>query len=138
MTENRNPHLLQAYMEWPTINLPIPIFLHAVGLTILGIYHTFRSTRSSSAPPTQGLVTTGLGLAYLFTAYMPIAENQFLHASVPVRVILASAAGLRAALAKAGEESVASQLWGIMLYDGIGGFLAGWSLGRWDGKVGAY
>jgi len=78
----------------------------------------------------------GLGLGYLATSYMPITENQWLHASVPVRMILGAVAGVRALLATEGE--VTWELIVIMLYDGLGGLLLGWSLGRWDGKVAGY
>jgi hypothetical protein len=83
-----------------------------------------------------GIATTGLGLAYLSTAYMPVDKNQFLHASVPVRMVLAGAAGIK--LLVAGKGMSADQLksfWGVALYDGIGGFLLGWWLGTWGGRV---
>jgi hypothetical protein len=67
---------------------------------------------------------------------MPIAENQFLHASVPVRIILAVLAGIRAFIAKPGEKT--GVLWVIFLYDGLGALLLGWSLGRWNGRIPAY
>ncbi|KAJ7255051.1 hypothetical protein B0H12DRAFT_1233138 [Mycena haematopus] len=44
---------------------------------------------------TLGITTIALGMSYISTSYMPIAENQFLHASAPVRVSLALLAGLK-------------------------------------------
>lgn len=83
-----------------------------------------------------GIAGLGLGLSYLSTSYMPIAENQFLHASAPIRVILAAVAGVRLLTATSGECT--GELWGILLYDGLGGLLVGWSLGRWDGRIAGY
>jgi len=60
---------------------------------------------------------------------MPIRQNQFLHAIVPVRMALAV---LAAARALTGSSEEGGTLWGIALYDGLGGLLLGWSLGRWN------
>lgn len=79
-----------------------------------------------------GIATLGLGLAYTFTSYMPIAENSFLYASVPVRIILAVMAAVKAGLG-AGEEERA--LWVVAAYDGLGGVVLGFWLGRWDGRI---
>jgi hypothetical protein len=67
---------------------------------------------------------------------MPIRENQFLYASVPVRMILAGAAGLKLLVAGKGMSADHSkEVLGIVLYDGIGGFLLGWWLGTWGGRA---
>jgi len=124
------------------INLPTPVFIHATGLLALGLYLTFRppsasqKTTFTGSTSTLGIAGLGLELSYLATSYMPIAENQFLHASAPVRVILAAVAGVRLLTARPGECT--GELWGILLYDGLGGLLVGWTLGRWDGRIPGY
>ena len=124
----------------PDINLPWPILVHALGLTFLGLKLTFLPSpppsRASEVSSLLGISTTGLGLAYLSTAHMPIRENQFLYASVPVRMILAGAAGLKLLVAGKGMSADHSkEVLGIVLYDGIGGFLLGWWLGTWGGRA---
>jgi len=125
----------------PGINLPWPILAHAVGLTFLGLKYIYRPSppppgRASEISSMLGITTTGLGLAYLSTAYMPVHENQFLHASALVRMILAGLAGVKLLVSR--NEMSAGQ-WndflGVLLYDGIGGFLVGWWLGTWSGRV---
>ena len=111
------------------INLPLPILIHAVGLSIYGVYLTF-----NRKPGLLGIATLGLGLAYLTTAYMPISQNQFLHASVPVRVALAVVAAGRAIVGGPRDKEWGS-LWIVAVYDGLGGLVLGWMLGRWDGRV---
>lgn len=63
-------------------------------------------------------------------------ENQFLYATVPVRMILASVAGLKVLLAgrEIGMEEKRALL-GIAIYDGLGGVVLGWRLGGWSGRV---
>ncbi|KAK2811487.1 hypothetical protein FQN50_002110 [Emmonsiellopsis sp. PD_5] len=114
----------------PTINLPFPILIHALGLTAVGIYFTF--TRS---PATLGIATTGLGLSYLTTSYVPIEENQFVYASVPVRVILALLAAARIPSASRQDQRALGM---IAVYDFVGAIMVGCSLGRWDGRVSGY
>lgn len=72
---------------------------------------------------------------------MPMEENQFLHASAPVRVLLASLAGLK--WITMGKEDAKlyknrNALLGLFLYDGLGGLILGWYLGTFSGKVAAY
>jgi hypothetical protein len=69
---------------------------------------------------------------------MPIEENQWLHASVPVRIILASAAGLKLFLNRSMTEDGRKEMIGVLLYDGLGGLFLGWQLGRWDGRIPGY
>lgn len=125
----------------PNLNLPWPILVHAVGLTVLGVKLLFVPSsalhgRASETQSMLGITTAGLGLAYLSTAYVPMHENQLLYASAPVRMILAGLAGVK--LCVSGKNMSASQwqsFWGVVLYDGIGGFLLGWWLGTWGGRL---
>ncbi|KZV99224.1 hypothetical protein EXIGLDRAFT_725858 [Exidia glandulosa HHB12029] len=81
-------------------------------------------------------------MAYLSTAYMPIHENQFLHASVPVRILLASLAGFSWAMKRRRPNqdfyTDSNALIAIAIYDGLGGVVLGWHLGSFDGKIPAY
>ncbi|RDL40843.1 uncharacterized protein BP5553_00822 [Venustampulla echinocandica] len=145
---------------FPTINLPLPILIHSVGLSILGLYTTFSSPGSprtnktknpqkngtpAADPPSSpmlGVATAAIGICYLFTAYMPIEENQFLHASVPIRVILSCIMGCRLLLDSvmgAGKSRLNQKdrkaLIGLGIYDGVGGLILGWTLGNWSGRV---
>jgi len=123
----------------PKVNLPTSVLAHAIGLTVLGLGLIFGSQTpyfKSESSPVLGIASMGLGLAYLSTSYMPLAENAFLHASVPVRVGLAAVSAIRALLAKEGEDT--GVLWVIALYDGLGGLSLGWTLGRWDGRIARY
>jgi hypothetical protein len=116
---------------YTAINLPILVLLHAVGLVALGLAIAFRRTPQK----TLGLATFALGLAYLTTAYMPLEQNQFLHASVPVRLAVAALAAVSAMAAHKDEWQV---LWGVAVYDTVGAVLCGLSLGRWDGRIAGY
>jgi hypothetical protein len=125
-----------SFLLSPNINLPLPILLHALGLATLGLYLVFSSPPNTSLkkPPTTmlGITTTGLGLAYLITSYMPPASNQFLHASVPARIILAMLAAVRLPAARKEERN---PLLITAIYDGLGGLFVGYWLGRWDGRA---
>lgn len=139
-------HLSLSILE---INLPLPVFLHAVSLGLLAIYMlmaTSTPTKTRPHPPGNPVLAIpilAISLSYLTTSYMPIAENQFLHASVPVRLILALLAGFRAMRVPprqgSGQNDALTKerqnLLGIMVYDGLGGLLAGWMLDSWNGRV---
>lgn len=117
------------------IHLPWFITLHASGLCFVGLSLIFKHANHPKPPPNKsvlGVATLGLGLAYLFTAYMPMQQNAFLYASVPVRLILAAVAAVKASLG-AGEDE--KTLWGITVYDGLGAIVLGLWLGAWDGRV---
>ncbi|KAJ7888509.1 hypothetical protein B0H13DRAFT_2042226 [Mycena leptocephala] len=125
------------------ILLPWPILLHALGLTTLGC-SMLLAKPNEKAPEdisTLGITTIALGMSYISTSYMPIAENQFLHASAPVRVSLALLAGLK--WLTIGAENARlykkrNMLLGVLLYDGLGGLLLGWYLGTFSGKVATF
>ncbi|KIW00613.1 uncharacterized protein PV09_07810, partial [Verruconis gallopava] len=82
-----------------TINLPVLVLAHSVFLSFLGLRMIFRSPpkpdRESEISAMSGVTTLAIGIAYMATSYMPIEQNQFLHASMPVRIVLALLAGLR-------------------------------------------
>ena len=85
----------------PTVNLPILVLGHSIFLSLLGLRMIFRSSptgkpdRLTETSAMSGITTLAIGIAYLATSYMPIEQNQFLHASVPVRIFLALLAALR-------------------------------------------
>jgi hypothetical protein len=91
--------------------------------------------RELEASALAGITTLAIGMAYLTTSYMPISENQFLHASVPVRIFLALVAALRLLLVKNISRDGQKEMLFVFLYDGIGAVICGWQLGRFDGRV---
>jgi hypothetical protein len=127
----------------PQINLPWFISLHACGFAALGLYYLFKSSptggpaRRASHTPALGIATFAVGVSYLFTAYMPIEENQFLHATVPARLLIAGLLVLRVAMGGLGPDEKRILL-SLGLYDGIGAVVLGLSLGRWNGRVPLY
>ncbi|OCK75301.1 hypothetical protein K432DRAFT_386292 [Lepidopterella palustris CBS 459.81] len=139
------------------INLPTPILIQAVGLVGLGLHMTFtgRIPWVSSSYPTSitplalrnrdttfllGAVTFALGLTYFVTSYVPVAENQWLHASVPVRFCLSVLFFGRLAVSGRQEFSTEGywELVGLGLIDLIGSISVGMTLGKWDGRVEGY
>lgn len=68
---------------------------------------------------------------------MPLEENQFVHASVPVRLML-SAAMLGICLLKGKQMSKGGywELMGLAIFDGIAATVLGFYLGRFDGIIG--
>jgi uncharacterized membrane protein len=116
-----------------SINLPYYVLFHAIGLCAIGLYHVYIGT-PRDAYAIRGITTFALAVAYLVTAYMPIEENQFIHASAPVRMAIGVLSAF-AALTGRGDKKL---LWGTALWDGLGGVLLGWQLGRYDGRVGSY
>jgi hypothetical protein len=115
------------------IYLPWFIDLHACGLTAFGTYLLFKSPRAGKPAghtPGLGVATVAFGISYLFTSYVPIEENQFLHATVPARLILAGLL-IGTGLTPADKQSLLT----LGIYDGIGGVVLGLWLGKWDGRV---
>jgi hypothetical protein len=130
--------------SFPKVHLPPLIFAHSLFLSALGlrwIFHkapTPKSATQDEASAMAGITTLAIGIAYLATSYMPIEDNQFLYASVPVRVLLALVAGLRILTIDNISEDGRNQMLFVLLYDGIGGLVCGWQLGTFNGRIPAY
>lgn len=76
-------------------------------------------SREQHLQGTLGSASISLGLAYLMTSYVPIAENQFLHASVPIRLLTSVLLGAkcwneRGTMSERGRKEF---LW-VAAYDG--------------------
>jgi hypothetical protein len=80
------------------VNLPPLILLHASTLVSIGAYMFIQPagpSRENQLRATLGSASISLGLVYLMTSYVPIAENQFLHASVPLRLLTSVLLGVK-------------------------------------------
>ena len=69
---------------------------------------------------------------------MPIAQNQFLHASAPVRMILGLLAGIKWFLTRGQDHALypsRSSMLGVCLYDGLGGAAVAYYLGTAGGQL---
>jgi hypothetical protein len=139
------------------VNLPLPLLIQAISLTSAGFYTAFaRKPLYASAdksytmlvPITSnprvadliscfGIASEGLQSFYLWSSYMPLEQNQFVYASVPVRLML-SAAMLALCLLKRKEMSSNGfwELLGLSIFDGCAATTLGFYLGRFDGIVG--
>ena len=120
------------------IHLPWFITIHASGMTVLGLYLLFKAPppgRPAGHTPQLGIASVAIGLAYLFTAYMPVEENQWLHASVPVRLLLGVLLGIRTLVGGGLTTAEKRSLLGLGLYDGLGAVVLGLWLGRFDGRL---
>ena len=122
------------------INLPPLILLHASTLVSMGAYWFLLPvgpSRENQLRATLGSASISLGLAYILTSYVPIAENQFLHASVPLRLMASMLLALKywSERRSVSEEGKREFLW-VAAYDGALSLILGWQLGRWDGRVG--
>jgi hypothetical protein len=136
------------------INLPAPLIVQSVSTVGLGIYMSiFRKPAivhngytmfvPANAPPRTadaisllGIAVIGLEVTYLVTSYMPIEENQFIAASVPIRLGLSALMGTlcvlyRKSMSKSGFWEFVS----LALLDGSAAIGLGLYLGRWDGMV---
>jgi hypothetical protein len=124
----------------PAVNLPPLILAHSIFLLFLGLGMIFRSaptkpSRELEASAMGGITLLAIGIAYLVTSYMPIAENQFLHASVPVRILLGIVAALRLLVVKNISSDGRNEMLFVLLYDGVGGAICGWQLDNFSGRV---
>jgi hypothetical protein len=136
------------------INLPAPFIAQSVTSVALGVYLTFFRKPAvvyngytmlvpANAPPRTadtisifGILATGLEVTYLVASYMPLEENQFIAATVPVRLALA---GMMAAVCAIHRKSMSKsgfwELVALTLLDGSAAIGTGLYLGRWDGMV---
>ncbi|KAL2784570.1 hypothetical protein BJX66DRAFT_316472 [Aspergillus keveii] len=83
-----------------------------------------------------GIITSALMLPYFVSSYMPIAENQWLHASVPIRLwisamLIGNVLLRRKTMSREGYWEFL--MLGVM--DGVSAFALGNFLGRFDGRV---
>jgi hypothetical protein len=138
------------------INLPLPLIAQSLTAVGLGLYLTlFRkppfvsqdNSYSALAPPNPtprtadtisllGICMTGLEVTYLVSSYMPFEQNQFIAASVPVRLGLAAL--MAAVVARERKSMSKSGFWeftALAALDGVSAVVLGWRLGRWDGMV---
>jgi hypothetical protein len=120
-------------------NLPPLLLLHSASLLAIGTTYLAKPihSRADELRATLGSASVSMGLVYLMTSYMPLAENQFLHASVPIRLVTSAVVGSmflgrRGSLSKEGRTEFAM----VAVYDGVLAAWLGWYLGRWDGRVG--
>lgn len=84
----------------------------------------------------KGLLFLGIGLIYLVTgSYLPEAQNAYLYGGIPVRILMAGIAGLRLGFVRNLSREARSELWMLVLADGVMAIVAGWQLGRFDGRL---
>lgn len=124
------------------INLPWFIYFHAVAVTLLGFSMVLRprpADRASEISVMLGLTTAAIGTIYLATAYMPMHENAWLYASVPVRMFYGTLGGIKYALSRHRmSKDARNEFLGLLIYDGLGGLHLGYWLGTWSGKLPGY
>jgi hypothetical protein len=139
------------------INLPLPLLIQAISLTGAGFYTAFArrpayvsrdgsytllvpanaSPRVADLISCFGVASAGLQSFYLWSSYMPLEENQFVYASVPVRLML-STTMLAICLLK-GKQMSSNGFWELLslaIFDGCAATTLGFYLGRFDGIVG--
>jgi hypothetical protein len=120
------------------VHLPWFISVHACGIAVLGLYFLFKAPppgKAAGHTPQLGIASIAIGLAYLFTSYMPIEENQWLYATVPVRLILCALLILRTVVGSGLSSAEKRSLLNLGLYDGFGAVVLGLWLGKWDGRL---
>ncbi|KAF2499489.1 hypothetical protein BU16DRAFT_273247 [Lophium mytilinum] len=141
------------------INLPLPSLVTAsievtLGLTIILtsrspfsfltprpiLVPTPTTTRMKDANRFMGMLALGLGAGYFAGSYMPLEQNQFVHASVPIRLGLAGIMfGVCAVKGRKGmSEEGFWELMALGVFDVVGSVIVAFSLGPggvWDGKV---
>jgi hypothetical protein len=137
------------------VNLPSHVLLTSTTVFGLGLYVSlFRTSplkpltgrdffvpepstrRIADTNALFGVTACVLMLPYFLSSYMPIEENQWLHATVPIRLFLSSALG--ANLLLRGRYMTQEGFWEFLalgVVDFVGAIMLGWELGRFDGMV---
>ena len=105
-----------------------------MGVYMFSLYAS--PSRENNLRATLGSASVSLGLAYLMTSYVPIVENQFLHASVPLRLLMSVLLPTKYWSEKGTvSEEAEKEFLFVATHDGVLGLFLGWQLGRWDGRV---
>jgi len=94
------------------------------------------SPRMADTVSLLGIVIIGLEITYLVSSYMPFEENQFIAASIPVRIFLSTL--MLSVCVVHRKQMSGSGFWeliGLAVLDGSAGIWLGNILGRWDGMV---
>jgi hypothetical protein len=138
------------------VNLPVPLIAQSTVAVGLGLWTTlFRrpiyihshsgytplvpsdpSARVKDTISILGVVLTALEVTYLVSSYMPFEENQFIAASVPVRLGLSVVMGAVCLIhRKSMSDSGFWELITLAVLDGSAAIQLGLRLGRWDGMV---
>ena len=132
-------------MSLTAIKLPIPILLHGLGMSAIGLRMALRqppsSTTNKGPDPNAhvhsllGITTLAIGLCYITTCYMDPAQNAMLYASIPVRILLASLLLVMVGLhGKSYTAEGRRALLTAAIYDGLSGIWLGWYLGEYLGR----
>jgi hypothetical protein len=136
------------------INLPSHLIAQSLTAVGLGLYMSlFRkpaiiyngytmlaplnpSPRTADTVSLLGVVTVGLEVTYLVSSYMPLKDNQFLAASVPVRLGLAALMGVVCVIhRKTMSQSGFWELATLAVLDASAAIELGLQFGRFDGMV---
>jgi len=94
------------------------------------------SPRMADTVSLLGIVITGLEVTYLVSSYMPFEENQFIAASIPIRIFLSTLMLSVCVIHR--KRMSGSGFWeliGLAVLDGFAGIWLGNTFGRWDGMV---
>jgi hypothetical protein len=129
-----------------SIQLPHWLLVHAFGLCALGVrpiclVHAVPPDASqfffmNQGTPwnnnaIRGILTFGIGAAYVAAAYMPPEDNQFLAASVPVQLAIGGIAAAAAILGKGDRTTLLA----VAAYSTVCGGLVGRWLDNYSGRI---
>lgn len=133
----------------PTINLPPLVIGHSLFLSFMGLKTIFSPPKTTATKQTDGTIKTttasdegtkgilllAIGMSYLCTSYVPMEQNAFLHASIPVRLALAALAVTRMLFVPGLSKAGRSDMLIVLLIDGVGAMAVGWNIGNFTGRL---